>query len=232
MSKRCSLASIVPAATSLLIGIVIFIGLPLLGWGLGDVPGFFANPARLGYVILTLVLQLAIVIAMPGAGRDRGPGVNTVRRQRLALFLLQVIPLAIVIGGPFCDRRNVAVMGESDLVRYAGLGFYALGILGMHWAEAFLGKQFSVQVTIQEGHQLVTAGPYRYLRHPRYLGIILFTAGIALVFRSWLALVLVAALTVVLVWRIQDEEALMRQQFGAEWEAYAQRSWRLIPFAY
>jgi len=102
----------------------------------------------------------------------------------------------------------------------------------MNWAEAKLGKQFSIQATIQEGHTLVTEGLYRHVHHPRYLGIIVSNVGLSLVFRSWLALVLVAVLTGVLLWRIHDEEALMRQEFGAEWQSYSSRSWRLVPFVY
>lgn len=217
---------------TLLVGVVIFVGLPLLGWGVGDARGFIDHPARLAYTVLVVLLQVFVVMLIPGVGRNRGDGEKSVRRQRLALLLLQVIPLAIVIAAPYGDRRDIAVLGEIEIVRYFGLGLFALGFMGMHWAEAVLDKQFSVQVTIQEGHQLVTAGPYRYLRHPRYLGIIIFTTGISLVYRSWLALILVAALTLVLLWRIDDEEALMHQAFGTDWEAYAQRSWRLIPFVY
>jgi protein-S-isoprenylcysteine O-methyltransferase Ste14 len=99
-------------------------------------------------------------------------------------------------------------------------------------AEATLGKQFSVQVTIQEGHRLITDGLYRTLRHPRYLGIVTYNLGVSLVFHSWLGLVLAGALALVLLWRIGDEEALMHKAFGAEWEAYARRSWRVIPFVY
>jgi protein-S-isoprenylcysteine O-methyltransferase Ste14 len=95
-----------------------------------------------------------------------------------------------------------------------------------------LGRQFSVQVTLQKDHRLVTGGPYQVLRHPRYLGIILFNVGIALIFHSWLALLLVAALALVLLWRIHDEEAFMQQAFGTQWEAYARQSWRLVPFIY
>lgn len=102
----------------------------------------------------------------------------------------------------------------------------------MNWSEASLGKQFSIQVTVQENHQLVTDGPYRFLRHPRYLGIIMFNLGIALVYRSWMAMILVAALTLVLLWRIHDEESLMHQEFGADWDVYARKSWHLIPFVY
>lgn len=43
---------------------------------------------------------------------------------------------------------------------------------------------------------------------------------------------LVAALTLVLLWRIHDEESLMHQEFGADWDVYARKSWHLIPFVY
>ena len=220
------------AAIKLLMGIVIFVGLPLVGWGVTDIQGFVDHPARLGYVVLTVLLQALVVIKMPEVGRDRGAGTKLVRRQRWAVLLLQAIPLTLIIAAPYSDRRDIAALGEVEPLRYLGLALFTLGFVAMNWAEAALDKQFSVQVTIQENHRLVTSGPYRYLRHPRYLGIIVFVLGIALVFRSWLALVLVGALTVVLIWRIHDEEALMRQEFGAEWEAYSRRSWRLIPFVY
>jgi protein-S-isoprenylcysteine O-methyltransferase Ste14 len=215
-----------------LVGVVIFLGLPLVGWGIRDAQGFIDHPARLSYVVLVVLLNVFIVIKFPGAGRDAGKGKKIVQRQRLAVVLLQVISLAIVIAAPYCDRRGIAVLGGFDAVRYLGLGMFSFGLVAMQWAEASLGKQFSVQVTIQEGHRLVTDGPYRCLRHPRYLGVTIFTLGISLVFRSWLAMILVAALALVLIWRIHDEEALMRQEFGTDWEAYSQKSWRLIPFVY
>jgi protein-S-isoprenylcysteine O-methyltransferase Ste14 len=197
-----------------------------------DVQGFAGHPARLAYIVLVVLLQVFVVIKFPEVGRNRGKGTKTVRRQRLVVLLLQVIPLAIVIAAPYSDRRDIAVLGGLEIVRYLGLGLFALSFITMNWAEASLGKQFSVQVTIQEDHKLVTDGLYGYLRHPRYLSIIMFNVGISLVYRSWLALILVAALTLVLLWRIYDEEAFMHQEFWTEWEAYSRRSWRLIPFVY
>ncbi len=217
---------------ALLIGIAIFVGLPLVAWGITDVGGFVGHPARLAYVVLVVLLQVLTVIAFPEVGRDRGEGVKTVRRQRWAVLLMQVLSLAIVSAAPYGDRRNIVALGDLPPVRYLGLVLFALGSITMNWAEASLGKQFSVQVTIQEGHRLVTNGLYRYLRHPRYLGIIVSNVGISLVYRSGAALMLTAILVLVLLWRIHDEEALMHQQFGADWETYATRSWRLIPFVF
>lgn len=122
--------------------------------------------------------------------------------------------------------------GKKLVHRCLGPGLFAAGFLMISWSEVSLGKQFSIQVTVQENHQLVTDGPYRFLRHPRHLGIIMFNLGIALVYRSWMAMILVAALTLVLLWRIHDEESLMHQEFGADWDAYARKSWHLIPFVY
>jgi protein-S-isoprenylcysteine O-methyltransferase Ste14 len=146
--------------------------------------------------------------------------------------MLQVISLAIVIGAAYSDRRGAGTFGEGNAIRTLGLVLFVVGFAAMNWAEATLGKQFSVQVTIQDGHMLVTEGLYRYVRHPRYLGIIVYSVGLSVVFRSWLTLVLVAVLIGVLLWRIHDEEALMRQEFGVEWQSYASRSWRLVPFVY
>jgi protein-S-isoprenylcysteine O-methyltransferase Ste14 len=220
------------SSIKLLVGIAIFIGLPLVGWGVRDAHGFIGHPARLSYAVIIVLLQVFVVIRLPEVGSRRGKGKKVMPRERLALVPLQVIPLAIVIAAPYSDRQDIAVLGEFEVIRYLGIVLFSLGFIGMHWAEASLDKQFSVYVTIQDDHKLVTDGLYRYLRHPRYLGVIIFTMGISLVYRSWLALILVAALTLVLIWRIHDEEALLRQEFGTDWEAYFQRSWCLIPFVY
>jgi protein-S-isoprenylcysteine O-methyltransferase Ste14 len=224
--------TIIRSAIKLMIGIVIFAGLPLFSWGVKDTPGFFDHPARLVYTVLIVLMQFFIVIKLPEAGSRRGSGKKSSLRERLILMFLQVIPLAIVIIAPYGDHRNIAVFGKVEILRYVGLGVFFLGFTIMHWAEAVLDKQFSIVVTIQENHQLVTAGPYRYLRHPRYLGIVLFSLGFSCIYRSWLALILAAGLTMLLIGRIHIEEMLLHREFGPDWEAYSQKTWRLIPFIY
>jgi protein-S-isoprenylcysteine O-methyltransferase Ste14 len=123
-------------------------------------------------------------------------------------------------------------MGDGMAVRWVGLGTVFFGFALMNWAVITLKNQFSVDVTIQENHQLITTGPYSYIRHPRYLGLILFLSGTSLVFRSWMALIFAVASVLVLIWRIRDEENLMRQEFTDTWEEYTKRSWRLIPYVY
>ena len=214
-----------------LIGCTLFVGIPLLAWGPADVSGFAADPARRGYVALVLILNAVAAYRIPEVGKAAMLPTTTVRRQHLAVVLLGALCVGIVMVAPYCDRRRLALIG-GPTVRYVGLAMYLAGFLAMHVAEAHLGRLFSVEVSLQPGHALVTDGPYRFIRHPRYLGILVFSAGIALAFRSALGLALAAATLLVLLWRIRDEEALMRREFGPAWEVYRRRSWRLVPLIF
>jgi protein-S-isoprenylcysteine O-methyltransferase Ste14 len=216
----------------LLIGIIIFIGIPLVAWGINDISGFFGNPARVAYVVLTVIMQVVIVVRIPDAGSNRNKGSKRVGRQHIALILLQIIGLAIVIIGPYCDRREIVVLGDNLITRGLGCVLYIGGMFLMHRAESYLAELFSVEVAIRDDHRLITNGPYRFIRHPRYLGIIVFSVGASLIFRSWLSLIAVAALVMVLLWRIYDEEGLMHEHFGTDWESYRDKSWRLIPYIF
>jgi len=95
-----------------------------------------------------------------------------------------------------------------------------------------LGRRFSGLVAIQPGHELVTDGIYAVIRHPSYLGLLVNALGWALAFRSIVGVLLTASMLVPLVPRMRSEEALLRARFGAEYEAYRQRTWRLIPGLY
>jgi protein-S-isoprenylcysteine O-methyltransferase Ste14 len=225
-------SNITRAITGIVIGSLIFAGLPLLGWGITDVQGFVNHPARFGYILVVVLLQIVIVIKFPIAENNGGKGTKTVQRQKLALVLIQVFSIAVIITAPFSDRHDIGVWFGFDAGRYIGLGLFAMGFFAVNWAQASLGKQFSIQVARQIDHQLVTGGPYQYIRHPRYLSIIVFNVGLCLVFHSWLALITLAFLAIVLLWRIHDEEIFMHREFGGEWDTYAGKSWRLIPYIY
>ena len=78
-------------------------------------------------------------------------------------------------------------------------------------------------------HRLITGGLYRFIRHPRYLGLLVMLLGFALVFNTWVGAAADLALLAALLWRISDEEKLLQREFGPAWEAYARRTPRLIP---
>lgn len=213
------------------VGTLAFILGPLFAWGFGDVRGFIQHTARLAYLAVTVLSQIGILLYVPDAGLSRKEGATVVARQRFAVALLQLLTVAIVIIAPYTDARGWASI-DFPVIRYAGVLLYAAGLSLMNWAIVHLGRHFSVQVTLQKDHELVTQGPYRFVRHPRYAGILLCFAGVALIFASAGALVLVAALLATLAWRVHDEEAMMADAFPAGWPDYARKTARLIPCVY
>ena len=225
------------------IGLALFmlgfaLGVPLLGWGLTDEKGFFSNPARVLYSIGVGLLALSVSVGlllirfpyMPG--KREGEGSKLVSRQSVVPLLTRLVWLAIFVIAPYGDRRNIATLGEVAVVRYLGLLLFVMGLVWVGWAFLTLGQQHSGEVTIQPGHQLITRGPYRWLRHPMYLGLIVFPLGVGLVFRSWVGVLLPLLLIGLFIWRIGDEEQLMRREFGEQWEVYCRRTWRFIPYIY
>jgi protein-S-isoprenylcysteine O-methyltransferase Ste14 len=158
-------------------------------------------------------------------------GLREDRTNRWILLPSAVLVLLIAWLPPFTDRRELLTF-DGDTVRWIGLVLFVIGGLLRIWPVVVLGRRYSMFVTIQEHHDLITDGPYRWVRHPFYLGGIVTTVGWALLFRSLLGLLLVAASLVVIVPRMRAEEALMESQFGDAYAAYRRRSWRLLPPLY
>lgn len=215
-----------------IIGMLFYAGLPILGWGVNDVNGYFQNESRMIYSVMIVVFTLGVVLFVPGESYPQRKGSKSFDYHKYSLALLQILPIALLIGGPFSDRYDIWTIGEKELLRNVGLFLTSLGYFFMNWSFIALDKQFSVHITIQEGHKLITSGPYAIVRHPRYLGILITFIGIAFVFRSLLALGIVGLILLVLIWRIRDEERLLSEQFGAEWDEYKERTSALLPFIY
>ena len=109
---------------------------------------------------------------------------------------------------------------------------YALGGALRLWPVFVLGSRFSGLVAIQSGHTLETHGPYRVIRNPSYLGMIVVMIGWGLAFRGWTGVLIALLLVVPLVFRIRAEERLLHAHFGAQYDAYCAHTWRLFPGLY
>ena len=86
-----------------------------------------------------------------------------------------------------------------------------------------------VKVQKERGHKVVTTGPYAYVRHPMYLGALLFSAGTTLLFGSWWGLVAVALLAVVIALRAVLEEETLKAELDGYAGYAAKVRYRLIP---
>ena len=76
------------------------------------------------------------------------------------------------------------------------------------------------------------AGSTEVIRHPSYLGLFVLSLGWALAFRSGVGVILAVLSLVVVLARIESEERLLSETFGAEYDAYRARTWRLLPYIY
>jgi Putative protein-S-isoprenylcysteine methyltransferase len=116
---------------------------------------------------------------------------------------------------------------------WTGTAMVVGGLAFRRWAIAVLGRQFTVDVGIQPGHALITAGPYRWLRHPSYTGALACFYGLGLGLGSWASLAVIAlAVTAAFARRMQVEEAVLAQAFPDAYPRYAAHSWRLLPFVW
>jgi protein-S-isoprenylcysteine O-methyltransferase Ste14 len=215
---------------------LMYLGIPLLGWGLGNLHGFFADGPRFLYALAVAALGIGVVwqtrYGMEGVHGGRGEVEKLVRKQTVVRYVMTLFLFASLASLPFADRRSLGVMPVGAVVRWIGVVLSAGGLLLVFWSGVALGRLYSPEVTIQKGHQLITAGPYRVIRHPRYLGVMLMASGVSLLFRSWVGLALCLPVLWVLIDRIRDEEAVLQQEFGPAWHSYTQRSWRLLPYLY
>ena len=196
--------------------------------GEGGVRPFFAQPALVALAVVTGL----VVIAAYLAGGNISPGVREDRGNRWVLAGFSIIGLLSAFVPAYTDRIDFWTI-DGDTLRWVGIALYAAGSVLRIWPVYALGNRFSGLVAIQPGHTLLTTGIYSVIRHPSYLGMIILSLGWALAFRSIIGALLVVALIPFLIARIRAEEALLLDQFGAEYEAFRRHtSWRLIPGLY
>ena len=117
--------------------------------------------------------------------------------------------------------------------RWVGVALYALGGGLRLWPVFVLGQ--SVQRAGRHSARATPSRPrgiYGLIRNPSYLGMLINMLGWGLAFRGWSGIGIALLLLVPLVARIRAEERLLRSHFGAEYDAYCERTWRLVPWIY
>lgn len=113
-----------------------------------------------------------------------------------------------------------------------GCGVEVLGLLLAVWARRHLGRNWSGEISIKVGHELIRTGPYKMLRHPIYTGLLTMYAGTAVVSGTWLAVVGLV-IGVFAYWRkVRMEEVNLRAEFGEDYDVYVHEAWALIPLVY
>jgi protein-S-isoprenylcysteine O-methyltransferase len=120
-----------------------------------------------------------------------------------------------------------------EWLHHLSVGIFLLGMIWRWHTILYLGKYFTVDVSVAPRQPVIDTGPYRWIRHPAYLGSLLMFTGAGLTFAHPLALVLLIGPPVaVFLHRIRIEEALLAKKLGKPYQDYMARTKRLVPFVY
>jgi protein-S-isoprenylcysteine O-methyltransferase Ste14 len=142
---------------------------------------------------------------------------------------------ALVGGGVFAAsqlKRNLP-MPDRTVMFWVGIALILTGIVVRAAAILTLRRYFTVQVTIDEQHELVESGLYRWIRHPSYTGALISFIGLGFAFGSWLSLaIIIVAALIGFAYRIRVEEEALISHFGDRYRSYAARTRRLVPGIY
>jgi protein-S-isoprenylcysteine O-methyltransferase Ste14 len=193
---------------------------------------------RIVFVVLLsmlLAMRFYFVARVRRSGGRLMPGREAVVREggwpvlalRVLVFFLLIAFLAMYIGGvAWLDGLRFPL---PDWVRWVGAGLGAVSVIFWTWTQIMLDTQWSAQLQLAEGHQLVTTGPYARIRHPLYTAMCGWAVALALLTANWF-FVGVAVLSILAVFlRVPREEQMMLEAFGGEYRAYMQRTGRLLP---
>jgi protein-S-isoprenylcysteine O-methyltransferase Ste14 len=153
------------------------------------------------------------------------------RAQRLRYWVLLAIAYFLLLYGPRLPYPlNLRIVPHVAPTAWAAAVLCVIGLAFAFWARVTLGRNWSGVVTLKEGHELIEHGPYRFVRHPIYTGILtmFFATALALGHMGGLAgtLLMFASFWI----KLGDEEKLMLQQFPERYAAYQRRAKRIIPF--
>ncbi len=147
---------------------------------------------------------------------------------RILAFLVLVGLFFAIRARPDFFRRPL--YPPTETLRWTGVIVCAAGVGFAIWARHTLGTNWSGAPTIKEGHELVETGPYRYVRHPIYTGILLGIIGAGIGSGQTKHLFVLAVVAALLWIKLKVEESLMRRQFPQAYPDYMRRTKALIPF--
>ena len=150
---------------------------------------------------------------------------GTASRRRVPLNGLTALAVIVLIR----VFRGGSLAVTSPLLGAIGAVVFAGGLALAIWARVQLGQNWGMPMTQKAEPELVTSGPYRFVRHPIYTGLLLGVLGTALA-TNVLGLAIVAVLTVYFYWVTTVEERNMTEIFPTAYPEYRRHTKRLIPF--
>ncbi|RDS79022.1 isoprenylcysteine carboxylmethyltransferase family protein [Dyella monticola] len=130
------------------------------------------------------------------------------------------------LNGTFFNRRFVP---DQPWIAWLGFALAVLGLAFTCWARVILGRNWSGIVQLKQDHELIVRGPYHWVRHPIYTGLLVAVSGTALANGEWRALVSLALIGLAFWLKLRLEERWLCEQFGDQYRQYMHRVKALVP---
>ncbi|MCG2460501.1 isoprenylcysteine carboxylmethyltransferase family protein [Flavobacteriaceae bacterium F89] len=155
------------------------------------------------------------------------------KKDKGSLWMIWITIILSINIGIFLSYYIDLPLGTQPTLIISGTILIVLGMLLRFYSISSLGKFFTVDVTIREDHTLKTDGIYGWVRHPSYLGSLIFFAGFGISINNWISfLTIIIPVTLVFLYRIKIEEKVLIEQFGQDYKVYMDNSYHLIPWIY
>jgi protein-S-isoprenylcysteine O-methyltransferase Ste14 len=139
-----------------------------------------------------------------------------------------VLGLAMLVAGPLVVPT--AAIRPVSVAFAVGMTMYVAGFGMRRWSEMTLGRYFTFTVMTSPDQPVITSGPYRFVRHPGYTGVLLIVIGSGFVAGNWAGLAgWTLMVTLPLLYRIHVEEGALLSALGDRYRAYAAHHKRLVP---
>ena len=155
------------------------------------------------------------------------------RASRLGRLVLLVSLAALLLrryawlNGSFLNERFVP---DQMWIVWLGFGVTVIGLAFTCWARVVLGQNWSGTVQLKQDHELIVRGPYSFVRHPIYTGVLVAFFGTALAIGEWHALIGVALLAVAFWRKLRLEERWLCELFGEPYRNYMRHVKALVPW--
>jgi protein-S-isoprenylcysteine O-methyltransferase Ste14 len=177
----------------------------------------------IGWVVFWLGWLAAALTAKSSRGRF---GQYTGARIAVGVVIYLVIRF-----GLFHGHVHASSITIDPVLSGVGLALWVAGLGLAIWARLYIGRNWGMPMTRRENPDLVTTGPYRFVRHPIYTGIIAALVGTALA-TSLYVLIVVALITAYFIFSATREEKFLGQEFPDSYPAYKARTKMLVPFVF
>ena len=156
---------------------------------------------------------------------------RTVIRQPVGERILHSVPiwggLILVLARP--EALGSLPFPATDWLAWAGIALALAGLAWTWWARIHLGRMWSIEAALKEGHTLVRSGPYALTRHPIYSGLLVAFAGTELVDGRPSTLIGLLVIVAGLVLKLRQEERILASHFGEAYRSYQSRVRALVP---